>query len=54
LEQILTLAKRLQTAAHGSEQMPVWGPVFQSINSSSTLTRARVANLLAFLESLQE
>jgi mono/diheme cytochrome c family protein len=52
-EAMLTLT-RIQTAAHGSGPMPIWGPVFQSIDSSATLARARVVNLLAYLESIQE
>lgn len=53
LEQMLTLATRLPTPAHGSEQMPIWGGVFRSIDSTPTLVRARIANLLAYLESIQ-
>lgn len=58
LEAMLTSASRLQTAAHpmahGSEQMPIWGPTFRAIDNSPTLARARVANLLAYLESIQQ
>ncbi|MSO81930.1 MAG: c-type cytochrome [Acidobacteria bacterium] len=54
---MLTGASRDQTAAHpmahGSEQMPIWGPTFRAIDVSPTLARARVANLLAYIESLQ-
>ena len=53
LEEMLTLSTRLQPA-HGSEQMPIWGPVFLSIDSNPTQARARVANLLAYLESIQQ
>lgn len=34
--------------------MPIWGLVFRSIDASPTLVNARVANLLAYLESIQE
>ncbi|MBI2828162.1 MAG: c-type cytochrome [Acidobacteria bacterium] len=58
LEAMLTAATRLQTAAHpmahGSEQMPIWGPTFLAIDNGPTLARARVANLLAYLESTQQ
>ena len=53
-EQILVRAQDLTAPAHGSGQMPAWEPVFRSIDSSAPLVRARVANLLAYLESLQE
>lgn len=51
-EAMLTFT-RLQTAAHGTGQMPIWGPVFKSVDSSETLARARVVNLIAYLESIQ-
>ncbi len=53
-EAVLTRATRPQTPAHRSEHMPIWGPMFLSIDSSETLARARVANLLAYIESIQQ
>ena len=50
----MLMLTRLQTNAHGSQQMPIWGTVFQSVDSSATLARARVVNLLAYLESMQQ
>ncbi|OFW02111.1 MAG: hypothetical protein A3I61_03815 [Acidobacteria bacterium RIFCSPLOWO2_02_FULL_68_18] len=41
-----------KTPAHGS-QMPLWGPTFQAIDGSPTLGRARITNLLAYIESIQ-
>ncbi len=49
---MLTLSTR--QPAHGSEHAPIWGPVFLSIDSSEALARARVANLLAYIESIQQ
>lgn len=46
-------AGRIMTVAHGSDQMPIWGPVFVSIDRSRALAAARVANLVAYLESIQ-
>lgn len=54
LEATLTLSTRMRTPAHGSEQMPVWGPVFVSVDGSQVRVNARVGNLLAYLESIQE
>lgn len=48
------LETRLPTSAHGSVQMPIWGRTFLAIDASATLVRARVANLLAYLESMQQ
>jgi len=42
------------TGTHGLQDMPVWGPVFRSLNSSQEpIVRMRVANLARHLESLQ-
>ena len=41
------------TPAHGSQEMPVWGPIFRSLDTRDTVTRVRVANVIEFLESLQ-
>lgn len=53
LEQMLTLVTRLQASAHGSEQMPIWGRMFRALDTTPALVNARVANLLAYLESIQ-
>ena len=40
--------------AHGSKDMPVWGPVFRSLNrDAGASTQMRVANLTAYIRSLQ-
>jgi mono/diheme cytochrome c family protein len=54
LEALFTAAARLQTAAHGSEQMPIWGPTFTAIDGSPAVARARIASLLAYIESIQQ
>jgi len=42
-------------AAHGSSDMPVWGPIFQSYeNYNEAAVRQRIKNLCDFLESIQE
>ncbi|WP_243322798.1 cytochrome c [Geothrix sp. SG200] len=39
---------------HGLQDMPAWGPVFRSLNSSQEpIVRMRVANLARHIESLQ-
>lgn len=40
-------------APHGSKTMPVWGPVFRSINNDEGLGALRVRNLVSYLESIQ-
>jgi mono/diheme cytochrome c family protein len=40
--------------AHGSSDMPVWGPLFASISGRDpALVNMRIANLVRYLESLQ-
>jgi hypothetical protein len=41
-------------AAHGSREMPVWGPIFQSLEPRDPLTRIRIENVVAFIESMQK
>ena len=41
--------------AHGSSEMPVWGPIFQYLeNYNEAAVRQRIKNLCDFLESIQE
>ena len=43
-----------QTPAHGSKDMPVWGPIFMSISGHSTAdVQLRIRNLTNYLGSLQ-
>jgi mono/diheme cytochrome c family protein len=40
--------------AHGSQEMPVWGDLFKTLNSGDRdLVHMRVANLTSFLQSIQ-
>ena len=39
--------------AHGSKDMPVWGPIFRALDSDTTRNKARIENLVAYLETLQ-
>jgi mono/diheme cytochrome c family protein len=40
-------------AAHGSHEMPVWGPVFHTVEADQDLGSVRVQNLVTYIESLQ-
>ncbi|HUJ94427.1 MAG TPA: c-type cytochrome [Terriglobales bacterium] len=41
-------------AAHGNQEMPVWGPVFWSMSQGhEEMLQLRIANLNRYLESLQ-
>jgi mono/diheme cytochrome c family protein len=40
--------------AHGSKEMPVWGPVFRSLSQGDqSLVQLRITNLANYIESLQ-
>ncbi len=46
---------RASTAAHGSKDMPVWGPVFLRLSSSHDAeVQQRISNLTKYIESLQQ
>jgi mono/diheme cytochrome c family protein len=39
--------------AHGSKDMPVWGPIFRGLNPNDTMNKVRVANIVGYIESIQ-
>jgi mono/diheme cytochrome c family protein len=39
--------------AHGSREMPVWGPIFRGLDRNDARTRVRIANIVAYIESIQ-
>lgn len=42
------------TTAHGSKDMPVWGPIFHTVSGhSQAQTQLRIRNLTNYLESIQ-
>jgi mono/diheme cytochrome c family protein len=40
--------------AHGSKQMPIWGPVFHEIEFDRDLGHVRLENVTRYLESIQQ
>jgi mono/diheme cytochrome c family protein len=40
-------------AAHGTTEMPIWGPMFRAFESDARV-RQRIENLLTFIESMQQ
>jgi mono/diheme cytochrome c family protein len=40
--------------AHGTRDMPVWGPVFRGLDPSDKLVKVRIANVVQYIESIQE
>jgi hypothetical protein len=39
--------------AHGSAEMPMWGPVFRAMSPDENIAKLRVDNLLRYLERIQ-
>jgi len=39
--------------AHGSKEMPVWGPIFHEIEFDNDLGHVRLDNVTKYLESMQ-
>lgn len=40
--------------AHGSKQMPMWGPLFHEIEYDRDFGQVRLDNLMKYLESIQQ
>lgn len=47
-----TLRSGTDTSAHGTSDMPIWGPVFQA--KGKGVAQMRIRKLTAFVESLQQ
>ena len=43
-----------RAAAHGSPDMPVWGPTLRALDASDARVTVRLQNLVAFIESIQQ
>jgi mono/diheme cytochrome c family protein len=41
-------------AAHGSREMPVWGPIFHQIENDQDLGYVRLRNVTEYLKSIQQ
>ena len=46
--------RRRAPAAHGSSEMPVWGPLLRALDPSDRRVIVRLDNLVAFIESIQK
>jgi mono/diheme cytochrome c family protein len=42
------------TAAHGSREMPIWGPIFHRIEYDQDLGYVRLQNVTEYLKSIQQ
>jgi mono/diheme cytochrome c family protein len=42
-----------ETPAHGSAEMPVWGPIFRALDPKDSTNKVRIANIVDHIELLQ-
>lgn len=43
----------IPAAAHGSREMPVWGPIFHQVEADEDWGNVRLSNLVEYLQSIQ-
>jgi mono/diheme cytochrome c family protein len=55
LDRVRALVAGLPTRlpAHGTGEMPVWGPIFQALDASDKTAETRIQNLVAYVQSIQ-
>ena len=53
MEKIILGEQKSARTAHGSEQMPVWGPVFSKVENDQDFGLVRVRRLVEYLMSIQ-
>jgi len=46
--------KQQTTSAHGSRDMPVWGPVFHEVERDQDWGEVRLENVTTFVQSIQQ
>ena len=49
-----TIRGGTSVTAHGSDDMPVWGPIFYALDPSDARVKARIAALVAHIASIQQ
>ena len=49
----MTITGDTTVAAHGTRDMPVWGPLFRSVENDQTAA-VRLKNVVAYIQNMQE
>ena len=49
----VVLRNGVKTPAHGDAEMPVWGPLFRSMDSDPAIMYVRISSLVSYIKSLQ-
>ena len=39
--------------AHGSKDMPVWGPIFRGLDARDAMNKVRISNIVGYIQSVQ-
>jgi len=54
-DHVTTVLRNGVSGAHGSSDMPVWGPLFSQVSGhDDALVQMRISNLVRYLETIQE
>jgi mono/diheme cytochrome c family protein len=53
VEMFIDDEKRVAAPAHGTSDMPVWGPIFRGLDPSDTLAKMRIGNVVDYIASIQ-
>jgi mono/diheme cytochrome c family protein len=49
----VTVEQARLVPAHGSKEMPVWGPIFRGLDRNEAANRERIKNIVAYISSMQ-
>lgn len=53
VEALVTHGEALRSPAHGSREMPVWGPLFRALDPNDTRAAVRISSIVDFIRSMQ-
>lgn len=54
VESFVTGNRAPAVPAHGTKDMPVWGPIFLALDPHTTANEVRIENIVRYIESLQQ
>jgi len=49
----VTIEQARLVPAHGSKEMPVWGPIFRGLDRNEAANRQRIDNIVDYISSIQ-
>ena len=53
VRELVTHDGQTDAPAHGSSDMPIWGPIFRTLETSDQAVETRIENLIEYVESIQ-